>query len=155
MTVQDHPEVDELRTAVMSRRRAEVATLDYRRSLKHLERQGRTQVEIARALGISQPSLHSALKTARTVPEAEPGFSGAGPYEICQRYSIGQISREELVDQLSRWEYAPIPQPEWLEDIVPAPEPGSWFEVERAMDEGLIDDAIYDEVQDRRFPSAS
>lgn len=149
MTAQMDRTTADLQRAVDSRRLVEVATLDYRRSIKHLEQQGRTQVEIAHALGVSQPTLSSALKVARKVPETVPGFSGAGPYEICQRYAVGQIARETLVEELARWEYAPAPEPDWLEDIVADPGPGSWFEVRDALHEGLIDAVIYDEVADQ------
>lgn len=151
VTVQMDRTTDDLQRAVFSRNRVEVATLDYRRAIKHLDEQGRTQVEVARALRVSQPALSSALKAARTVPDVAPGFSGAGPYEICQRYAIGQVGRERLVDELSRWQYTPIPQPQWLDDVVADPGPGSWDEVETAVEDGLIDDEIYDEVQRRRF----
>lgn len=136
---------EELRRAAKSRRLMEVTKLDFRRAIKHLEG-AVPQVEIARALGVTQPSLSSALKTARAVPEAVPGFSGAGPYEICQRFAAGLIERAQLVDELTRWEYTPIPQGEWFEDPQPSPGPGSWREVVNAVDEGLIDDATYDEV---------
>ncbi|MGO1286053.1 hypothetical protein [Brachybacterium alimentarium] len=155
MTVQMDRPTDELGRAVRSKHLMEVAQLDYRRSIKHLEEQGRPQVEVARALGVAQPSLSSALKSARKVPEAVQGFSGAGPYEICQRFVVDQIDRARLVEELARWEYAPVPQPEWLEDVVPGPGPGSWDEVEDAVEDGLIDDGIYDEVQKRRFPQSA
>lgn len=152
MTMQMDRPTDELRRAVRSKHLMEMAQLDYRRSIKHLEQQGRPQVEVAQALGVAQPSLSSALKSARKVPELVQGFSGAGPYEICQRFAIDQIGRAQLVEELARWEYTSIPQPDWLEDVVPDPGPGSWDEVEIAVEDGLIDDDIYDEVQQRRFP---
>ncbi|MGP5254298.1 hypothetical protein [Brachybacterium alimentarium] len=155
MTAQLERPADDLVVAAMSRRQAEVATLDYRRALKHLDSQGRPQSEVARVLGVSQPALSQSLKAARKVVEVAPGFSGAGPYEICQRYSLGQLTREQLIEELVRWEYAPIPEPEWLEDIVPSPGPGSWREVQKAHREGLIDDGTYDEVADRKYPQAS
>lgn len=151
MTVQMGRPADELRRAVFSRNRVEVATLDYRRAIKHLDEQGGTQVEVARALRVSQPALSSALKAARKVSDVVPGFSGAGPFEICQRYVIEQISRERLVDELSRWQYTPIAQLQWLDDVIADPGPGPWDEVETAVEDGLIDDVIYDEVQRRRF----
>ena len=66
-----------------------------------------TQVELARGLGLSQPTISDALKTAARVPEPRPGFSGADPYEIAQRYAAGDLTREELVEELSPWEYRP------------------------------------------------
>ncbi|MFQ6486128.1 hypothetical protein [Brachybacterium epidermidis] len=84
-----------------------------------------------------------------------PGFSGAGPYEICRSYAQGKISHAQLVDELARWEYTPVPQPDWLEDVVPSPGPGSWFEVEQALTDGLIEDSTYEEVLDRKPPSTA
>lgn len=154
MTAQFDVRAEELERAVKSRLVAEVATLDYRRAIKHLEHEAR-QVDIANALRVSQPALSSALKTARKVPDAAPGFSGAGPYEICQRYAIGEIDRDQLLDELVRWDYPPRPQPEWLEDFV-GPDPvGSWAEMEQALRDGLVDDVTYDEVLDRRFPASA
>lgn len=155
MTVQDYKEADELLQAALSRINFDLAQLDYRRALKHLEQRGHSQPQMARVLGISQPAVNSALKTARKVPEAMPGFSGASPYEICQRYALGKIDRAQLIDELTRWEYTPVAEPDWLEDIVPGPGPGSWFEVERALGEGLIDGSTYEEVLERKFPSAT
>lgn len=150
MTAQMDHATEELQRAVKNRLVVEVATLDYRRAIKHLEHDVR-QVDIARALKVTQPALSSALKVARRVPEVAPGFSGAGPYEICQRYAIGELDREQLLDELLRWEYAPRPEPEWLDDFAgPAPA-GSWVEMELALDDGLVDDATYDEVLDRRY----
>ena len=154
MTAQMDHTTEEMQRAVKGRLVAEVATLDYRRAIKHLEHEMR-QVDIARALRVSQPALSSALKTARKVSDAAPGFSGAGPYEICQRYAVGEIDREQLLDELVRWYYPPRPRPEWLEDSV-GPEPaGSWAEMERALWDGLVDDATYDEVLDRTGPTSA
>lgn len=31
--------------------------------------------------------------------------AAAGPYEICQRNARGLISREQVIEELSRWDY--------------------------------------------------
>lgn len=136
----------------LARRRAalEVAQLDYRRELKALLAEGRKQTDIARALHISQPAVSKAAKVAANVPEPAPGFSGAGPYEICQRYATGLIDRDRVVDELSRWEYTPIPQGEWYEDVLADPGPGSWFEVQEARRGGLIDGTVYEDARKGR-----
>lgn len=41
------------------------------------------------------------------------GFSGADPYEIIQRYVIGELDRAQLLDELGRWEYTPEVYGEW------------------------------------------
>lgn len=86
---------------------------------------------------------------ARTLTEdtttPRDGFDAATPYELCQRYAAGIITREALINQLTRWEYTePFEQEPWNE--APANPPGTFNEVIDAADEGLIDDAIYDEL---------
>lgn len=54
----------------------------------------------------AQPSVNSALRTASKVEMPLPGFSGATPAEICQRYAAGFIDRAQLVDELVRFPYA-------------------------------------------------
>ena len=154
MTVQDRRDVDVLAELVRRRAVDDVATMDYRRTLVRAAAT-HTQTEVAKVLHVSQPALSQQLKTAKKTPEVPEGFSGAGPYEICQRYAAGEIGREQLLDELARWPYTPIPQPVWLDDITPSPGPGSFREVMRAADEGLIDGATYDEVQRRRFPGVA
>lgn len=34
-------------------------------------------------------------------------FSGETPYVICEQYGAGKIDRAQLVDELTRWKYAP------------------------------------------------
>jgi hypothetical protein len=73
------------------------------------------------------------------------GFSGASPYEIAERYSAGEITREQLVEELVRWEYRPARATDGLDWMTG--DSGEFSEtVGRALDEGLIDDATYDEV---------
>jgi hypothetical protein len=155
MTVMEIPA--EARAAVRARLRKEIDDLDYRRSLRILGERGYTQVRIAAWLGIAQPSVTSALKTAKRTALPREGFSGASPYEICQRYAVGFLEREQLVDELARWPYTPRgrtnPDLE-LDDLI-MEAPGSWAEVEEASFAGLIDDEIYEEVFERRHPRAA
>lgn len=147
MTVESEQMTSPFQGIVQRRAVLEVARIDYRRELRKLLDAGHTQTEIARALRISQPAVSKAAKTLDSTPEPAPGFSGAGPYEVCQRYGAGLIGREQLVDELSRWEYTPIPQGEWYEDVLVAPGPGSWLEVQHAHREGLIDGTIYEDAR--------
>ena len=73
------------------------------------------------------------------------GFSGADPYEIIQRYVIGELDRAQLLDELGRWEYTPEVYGEWEGYF-----PGDWQNyVEEAHREGLIDDSLYTEASAR------
>ncbi|QRY42321.1 hypothetical protein JVX92_14890 (plasmid) [Microbacterium hominis] len=143
----------EAHDAVRARRRQQLDELDYRRSVLALTEHGYNQNQIARWLGITQPSVASALKTARKVTRPVEGFSGATPMEICQRYAAGLIDRAQLVDELARFPYAPRPETDGVDWLVDTP-PGTWMEVTLAHYQRLIDDAIYDEVFQRRHPDA-
>ena len=138
---------DELRTVIVSRARMNVATLDYRRSLKRASAAGYSQSAIARTVRISQPSVSEALHRASGLMDITEGFAGAGPYEICQRYTAGELERDEVVAQLARWSYTPDVRSEVLADPLRVDQPGGWGEVESALDDGLIDDELVDAVQ--------
>jgi hypothetical protein len=87
----------------------------------------------------------SALRTAAKVAMPLEGFSGATPYEICQRYAGGLIDRGQLVDELTRFPYVPGGQTDGYDSLVVDP-PGTWSEVADAVDAGLIEDDVYEEV---------
>lgn len=153
MTIMEVPA--EARAAVRARRRKEIDELDYRRELRRLGDLGYTQTQIAGWLGIAQPSVTSALKTAAKVPLPAEGFSGATPYEICQRYAAGFMDRSQLVDELVRWPYVPRGKTSSeLDDLIVHPS-GSWAAVEDASHAGLIDREIYEEIFARRHPRSA
>lgn len=131
------------------RHRVKLDQLDYRRELVRLASLGGTQRELAHALGISQPSLSTALKTAKLVSPLKLGFSGATPYEVCQRYAVGQLNRDQVVDELTRWDYV-IPakrEYDYFDDLRFFT-PGSADDLGTALTDGLLDGATYDEVLD-------
>lgn len=147
MTIAEVPA--EARAAVLARRRKEIDELDYRRELRRLDQHGYSQREIAKWLGIAQPSVLSALRTAAKVPMPLDGFSGATPYEICQRYAAGFIDRTQLVDELTRFPYVKGGQTDGYDSLIVDP-PGTWSEVDDAARHGLIEDDLYEEVFNRR-----
>ncbi|WP_188896517.1 hypothetical protein [Microlunatus endophyticus] len=101
-----------------------------------------SQSDIARALGLTQPSISSALKSAAKIPDPPAGFSGASVYEIAQRFTAGKLAREDLVDQLGRWQdpnTRSAREQRRVDD-----------ELTRALRDGLLDDAVYRAVLDRR-----
>ncbi len=147
MTIAEIPA--EARAAVLARRRKEIDELDYRRELRRLEQHGYSQRDIARWLGIAQPSVLSALRTAAKVTMPVDGFSGATPYEICQRYAAGFIDRAKLVDELTRFPYAKGGQTDGYDSLIVDPA-GAWSEVSDAARRGLIEDDVYEEVFNRR-----
>lgn len=144
----ERPQHDDMRARLLkARQRVEVDALDYKRTLKAAAG-GMTQREMAALLGMSQPAVAKALQRAQAVPAVVGEFNAASPYELCQRYAAGFIDRAEVVRQLVAWPYKPTP---WANEYGEYEESmdGTWQEVVEAADNGLIDDAIYDEVLKR------
>lgn len=147
MTIMDIPV--EAVAARKARYRREMSDLDYRRNIVRLKVSGVTQTAIARMIDVAQPTVQKLLARAATITMPAEGFSGADPYEICERYAADLITREQLVDELTRWEYAPRGRTLDAFDDLIVPVPGSIEDLERALSRGLIDDELFDEVADR------
>lgn len=138
--------IDVSRVRLLRHRQA-IDRLDELRHLRALSIGGASQVELARQLGISQPSVNKALKRAMAVRDALPGFSGATPFEIAQRHAAGLIDRDQLIDELGRFPYAPASYT--TRGGMNATVPGTAREILDALDAGLIDEDTYDAIQDR------
>lgn len=153
-TLERRPDV---KLARRLRSRRAVDGLDYLRELRRLSA-GMSQTDLAQSLGVTQPTISAALKSAAKVPDLLEGFSGASAYEIAQRYAAGEIDRDQLVDELTRWEYVPTPHTEGpYDDLLILPE-GTFEEVGRALDQGLIEGETYDVIlhgRHARRPAAS
>lgn len=140
MSTIDSPTMEELRRL---RSRRSVTDLSYQRVLRALAGE-MTQSEIAAQLHVTQSAVSQALKTARNVEEVRPGFSGASPYEIAQRYAAGELDRERALDELVRWPYDAIARSDGYDAlIVDEPATHTLEEVVRAYREGLIDQDMY------------
>lgn len=131
------------------RNRWQIDHLDYLRGLRELSG-SMTQVDLAKGLGLTQPSVNSALKSAAKIPAPRKGFSGASPYEIVQRYAAGELSRGAVIDELARWPYASRGKTDGYDWITAESDDGTWAEVEQALHEDLLDDETYDAILDRR-----
>ncbi|MFT2693662.1 hypothetical protein [Clavibacter zhangzhiyongii] len=143
MTARDVPE--EVAPAASALLRLRLAELDYLREVRRLLDAGRSGDELARQLRVFRPEDLARLRAAREVSMPLEGFSGALPMEICERYAVGLIDRERLVDELARYPYAPAPATDAV-DWLAVEEPGSWVEVSDARRRGLIGDDVYVEV---------
>lgn len=147
MTVMDIPV--EAVAAKKARVRRDMGDLDYKRSVVRLKGTGATQKAIAQMIEVAQPTVHKLLKNAAAVPMPVEGFSGADPYEICERYAADLISREQLVDELTRWKWVPQQHTvDEFDDLI-FEVPGSVDDVLRAFRRGLIDSDLYEELADR------
>lgn len=136
---------DRAKEARMLRRRSELDRLTYIRKVGELASLG-SQREIAKVLGIAQPNVSKTLKAAVSAPQLVEGFSGADPYEVAERYSIGELTLFQLVDELLRWDYLPTQRTDGHDDLVFSV-PGSWDDVVRAQSQGLLPMEVYGFVQ--------
>lgn len=143
--------------ALQARYRRDIGELDYRRQVVVMVDSGVSQTAIAKLVGVKQPTIHRLVERARSVVMPREGFSGADPFEICERYAADLITRDQLVDELTRWDYTPRQTTvNELDDLV-VNGPGTTADLERALRQGLIDDDLFDEVADRlefRRPAA-
>lgn len=147
MTIMDVPVA--VREAKRARALRDIGDRDYKRYVVELSHLGKTQAEIARLLQVAQPTVQKMLKRSEALQMPAEGFSGADPYEICERYAADLISREQLIDELTRWDYPPRGKtPDEFDDLI-VPVPGSVEDLERALRRGLIDDELFDEIADR------
>jgi hypothetical protein len=136
---------DRAKEARLLRRRSELDRLTYIRKVGELAPLG-SQREIAKVLGIAQPNVSKALKAAAAAPPLVEGFSGADPFEIAERYSIGELTLFQLVYELLCWDYKPTQRTDGYNDLLFSV-PGSWDDVVRAESEGLIGLDVYGFVQ--------
>jgi hypothetical protein len=139
MTVVDLP--GEARPALRFKLREELARLDRRRAERRLVEDGYSPARVSRWVRVPQAEV------AGDVPMPLEGFSGATPFEICERYGAGEIDRAQVVDELARFPYAPRGETDGY-DWLAIDAPGSFSEVEDAHTGGLIDDAVYRDVFD-------
>jgi hypothetical protein len=151
MTARDVPE--EVAPAASALLRFRLAELDYLREVRRLLDAGRSEEELARQLRVFRPEDMARLSAAREVSMPLEGFSGALPLEICERYAVGLIDRERLVDELARYPYVPRALPDGYDDLV-VNLPGTFADVAEATDLGLIEDDVYEDTFTRRHGSA-
>lgn len=115
-----------------------MALLDYLRGVRGLLSGQASQTELARVLGVSQPAISKALKGSSMLPPVLEGFHGADPSEIIARFAAGDMTREQVVDELSRWPCRPTGKPD-----------GALDDLAQAMSVGVLLTGVYVEIFDR------
>ena len=133
--------------------RKKLLDLEIYRAAKTLADAGATPHDFAHGLGINEYKLPDMLKKAERVEPIRAGFSSGSPYEICQRYYVGELTRAQAIDELVRWEYKPQAKgEEWdpwgMEGGAPRVR-GSWDDLDTAEIHNLIDDDFFNEVADQ------
>lgn len=103
------------------------------------------QTEIAVQLKASQPQVSRWAAKGRTLLElVDGGKLGRSPYHVAERYSRGEITRDQVIEALTHWEYVPAElKTEGLHDDLLNYVPGSFDDVEAASLDELIDEEIY------------
>jgi hypothetical protein len=138
----------EVRSAERALRLLRLVELDFLREVRRLLDTGYDEKKLTQDLAVFQPADLDRIAAAREVPVLVEGFSGATPYEICERYSVGMLDRDRLVDELVRFPYVPRDQVDGYDDLVVNP-PGTFKDVSTANMNGLIDIDTYGDVVDR------
>ncbi|MDO5645783.1 MAG: hypothetical protein Q4G21_08885 [Dermabacter sp.] len=140
----------ELQSLARARARQRLGDVDYKRALVTAANAGTTQKQLARIVQVTQSSISQTLRSAAAVAFPAPGFSGASAFEICERFASGEISRDELKRQLVAWDFVPFPELSDMFDDGPPLPPGTWAEVEDALECGYLTPELYDEILDER-----
>ncbi|MBT1634674.1 hypothetical protein [Clavibacter michiganensis] len=138
----------EVRPAERALRVLRLVELDYLREVRRLLDSGYAEAKLMQDLAVFEPADRDRIAAAREVRVAVDGFSGATPYEICERYSVGMLDRDRLVDELVRFPYVPRDEVEGYDDLVVNP-PGTFMDVSRATTNDLLDIETYGEVVQR------
>lgn len=136
------PAVDPLATARAAKELAEIRLL---RVVVREHDNGRSQVAIADALGVSQAAISKMLVRARLTPEVQDET----PWEVALRYAAGELTREQMLDAFAAWPWTfstflDLDQA-WPEQFVR----GSWEDVGRAVRAGYLSEQDYEVVFER------
>jgi len=134
MAIAFSPDTDRELKAV--RARTELTRIRNLRTVRDALLKGHSQLQIADAIGVSQPEVSRLAKTARLTPAVcEPG-----PREVILRYAVDEIDHAALVAELERWPYT-------FGEADPTGEtylPGTWDQVERSTD--LLPAGVYEDL---------
>ncbi|WP_435298466.1 hypothetical protein [Timonella sp. A28] len=138
---------DEIESVRKVRAALVLAQLDYRREIAALSQRGYDMRDIARAVGVPGYKFAETVRVAQETAPIPEGFSGASVREICQRYFLGQITQEQVIHELTTWDYA-IPEPRELGYYEEYPPflPNSLDEIGKAFDDGFLDGETHDYI---------
>lgn len=132
--------------------RETAAHIAFLRRLRQLHERGYTQVNLAKIVKVSQPTISDMLRRARIdAPDVRPGTHGGTPYEIAARYAAGEIDRAVALRELIDWQYERPAEPnpfKWVNDGAPIVEGSFNMQIGRALRDGLLTDEDYDALLD-------
>lgn len=108
-----------------------------------------SQEAVAEALHTSQVNVSRWAAKGREIAAARGDQAASSPYEAALRYSLGEISRDQVIEILSTWEYrgwnnrTAGEQDDLLNTVA-----GSFDELIAAHADGLLEDDTYDAIAD-------
>lgn len=106
---------------------------------------GMRQRAIEQHLDVSQTTVHRLLRQTTENPETlDPT-----PAEIIDRRTAGQISTEQMMEQLLGWNFTFGTVPALEGVATDAYEPGSWDEIERAFYRGQLTEDELAQLMDK------
>ena len=121
-----------------------VAELDYLRAVLRLAEEDLPLAQIAKPLHMSAFEVEMSFVQAADVTPVREGFAGASPYELCQRFATGELTRAELVGQLVQWSDGEVRALDEVRD-----------HVELAFTHGLLDDSTHAAIRAAIWPTSS
>ena len=109
------------------------------RLIVEAKHQRKTQAETALLLSISQPTVSRVLREVKQAPE----ILSVKPREIINRFLLGQIDRETMLQMLMRHEYvSALYDPTGGDGYIA----GDWKQVEQAFIDGELTDEEYERI---------
>lgn len=112
--------------------------LEEKRAVAAADAAGRSQVEIARDLGVSQPTVHRLLRQLA----ADPAVLQRGPLEVIAAAVMGVVDRETMLIELAALDPKPGESPPDAE--ADGYVLGAWDEVVDAWERGWLKDDEYE-----------
>ena len=119
----------------------ELVEIEQIRAALNAERDGRTQREIGRLLGVSQTDVHRMLRRAKN---AGTDWVRVAPRELILRYRAGLISRGTLLGRLNDLDEGQV-APHSGDGYAP----GTWDQVRDAFMDGLLTEDEYEELREQ------
>jgi len=124
----------------LDRRELERAIFDGRKA-------GLTQRQISDKLGIhSQTTVQRILRRL----DEDPSLLEKKPAEVIDRYAVGEISAESMMDQLLNWTYSFGSVARINGVATDAYMSGDWDDIERAFYQGLLSDEQFARLAERQ-----
>lgn len=119
----------------------ELVEIEQIRAALNAERDGRTQREIGRLLGVSQTEVHRMLRRAKN---AVTDWVRVAPRELILRYRAGLISRGTLLGRLNGLDEGQV-APHSGDGYTP----GTWDQVRDAFMDGLLTEDEYEDLREQ------